>query len=220
MGNPFITNLENYVTLSGADRAAIEALTNKRVSFTPGMELVAHEDSPRACHILLEGQAFRHRNLADGRRQILCFIAPGDMLDLQGLFLDLDYDVSALSKGQVAVVHREEMEALLGSRPQVALGLWRLTLVEAAIFREWMVGMGRRSAHARIAHLLCEVYVRMQAVGMAQNGRCPFPRHPDAPWRFAGAVGRAHQSGAPDAARGGRCRCCTRGAGGAGLDRA
>jgi len=175
MGNPFIVNLENYVTLSDADRAAIEALMGRRVSFTAGMELLAQESSPRACHVLLEGQAYRHRNLADGRRQILCFAGPGDVLDLQGLFLDLDYEVSGLGKGQIAVVAREDMETLIDTHPQVALGLWRLTLVEAAIFREWMVGMGRRSAQARIAHLLCEVYTRMRATGVAQNGRCPFP---------------------------------------------
>ncbi|HYG25466.1 MAG TPA: Crp/Fnr family transcriptional regulator [Caulobacteraceae bacterium] len=175
MGNPFIANLSHYVKLTGGESAALDILLGKRVPFGPGDELVTPGRAGRHCHVLLQGQAFRHRNLADGRRQILLFQAPGDVLDLQGLFLGLDHEVTALSRGEMAIVPHEAMDALLDVNGNIARGLWRLSLVEAAIFREWMVGMGRRSAHARIAHLLCEVFVRLRVTGIAQGDRCPFP---------------------------------------------
>jgi len=59
--------------------------------------------------------------------------------------------------------------------PRVADALWRDTLVDAAIFREWMIGIGRRSAYTRIAHLLCEVFVRLKAVDLTNGDQCEWP---------------------------------------------
>jgi CRP-like cAMP-binding protein len=53
--------------------------------------------------------------------------------------------------------------------------MWRDTLIDAAIFREWMIGIGRRSAYTRIAHVLCEVFVRLRAVGLANGDECELP---------------------------------------------
>jgi CRP-like cAMP-binding protein len=63
----------------------------------------------------------------------------------------------------------------MAANPRVAQAFWRVSLMEAAICREWMVGMGRRSAYARIAHLFCEVIVRLRSTGLVQENRCAFP---------------------------------------------
>lgn len=59
--------------------------------------------------------------------------------------------------------------------PSLGTLLWRDTLIDAGIFREWMTGMGRRTAFERIAHLFCEMYLKLQAVGLAGDYRCPMP---------------------------------------------
>ncbi len=59
--------------------------------------------------------------------------------------------------------------------PNIAAKLWRETLIDAGISREWLVSLGRRSAYEHIAHLFCELYLRSQAVGLAEDHRCPMP---------------------------------------------
>jgi CRP-like cAMP-binding protein len=175
MPGKFIANLERGDRLTDAEREAVEGLLAARRVVPPGGEVVVEGDAASEVRVLLQGQAFRHRTLADGRRQIMAFHAPGDVLDLQGLLLKLDYSVSALTLCQVATVPRARFEAMLDSHPRLARAFWRLSLAEGAIQREWMVGMGRRSALARIAHLLCEVFLRLKAVGLAERDRCHFP---------------------------------------------
>ena len=74
-----------------------------------------------------------------------------------------------------AFIQHEDMCSLIRSHPRLGDLFWRDTLIDAAVFREWMIGMGRRSAETRIAHLLCEVLVRMRAVGLANGDACELP---------------------------------------------
>lgn len=175
MVDRLIANLQNYGPLSPAEQAALRSLEGAPRSFPAGAELASEGERPQDCRLLLSGQAFRHKNLPDGRRQIMSFYVPGDLVDVQGLFLTLDYSVTALTPCEVSQVSRAKLNALLDAHPQIARAFWRFSLVEGAIFREWMVGMGRRTAYARIAHLLCEVLVRLRAVGLAEDNRASFP---------------------------------------------
>jgi CRP-like cAMP-binding protein len=105
----------------------------------------------------------------------MSFHIPGDVSDLQGLFLGMDHNVTMLSAGEVALIPHAKLGEIMEAHPRVARALWSTSLVEAAVFREWMVGMGRRSAYARIAHLFCEMVVRMRAAGLVHQNRCSFP---------------------------------------------
>jgi CRP-like cAMP-binding protein len=176
MAGRFLANLENYAPLDAAARRAVETLTGARRSFRANADLVEDgELAGESLLLLLKGQAFRHKTMPDGRRQILSFHAPGDLLDLQRLFMDVDYSVCALSAGEVAVVPRAALQQIMVEHPPVAQALWKISLVEAAIYRAWMIGMGRKTAYARIAHLLCEVFTRLDAVGVCDGWSCPFP---------------------------------------------
>lgn len=172
----FLANLENHVALTDADRAGVAAVLGPPRAFKAGADLVEDgDDGPDVVLVLLSGQAFRHQTLPDGRRQILSFHAPGDVLDLPRLFMGVDYSVGALSAGEAAPAPRAALLQVMADHPRVAQALWKLSLVEAAIYRAWLVGVGRRTAHARIAHLLCEVFTRLEAAGEADGWRCPFP---------------------------------------------
>lgn len=168
-------NLQLYSALSADEQRAVEGLVASTRPTVAGEDLVVEGDAPSHCRVLLEGQAFRHKTLADGRRQIMSFRLPGDICDLQGLFLGMDHNVTTLCAGEVALVPHAKLAEVMERHPRVARALWSTSLVEAAVFREWMIGMGRRTAYARIAHLFCEMVVRMGAAGLARQDRYAFP---------------------------------------------
>jgi CRP-like cAMP-binding protein len=170
-----VENLARHGPLTPEDRQAIAALPALSRRFGAGDDLVVEGDAPAQCRVLESGQAFRHRTLPDGRRQIMAFHMPGEVCDTEGLLLTMDHTVTALSPCEVAFVPHAAIEGLLDARPRVMRALWRTSLVDYAIAREWMLGMGRRTAKARIAHLFCEVYVRMRAAGLTEKNRCRFP---------------------------------------------
>ncbi len=75
----------------------------------------------------------------------------------------------------MAFIPHNSILKLTRTCPRVGDVLWRDTLIDAAIFREWMIGIGRRSAYTRIAHVLCEVFVRLKAVDLTNGDRCDWP---------------------------------------------
>lgn len=170
-----VQNLGLYASLTPADRAAVEALPATLRRFDLGEDIVVEGDAPSQCRILLKGLAFRHRTLPDARRQIMAFNVAGDVCDTEGLLLSMDHGVTALTVAEVAFVSHAAMESLLDAQPRVSRALWRTILVENAIAREWLVGVGRRSAKARVAHLFCEMVTRLRAAGLEEQGRFHFP---------------------------------------------
>jgi CRP-like cAMP-binding protein len=84
----------------------------------------------------------------------------------------MDADVGALSNGRVAWFDNSALRRLAEAHPGVGALLWRLTAIEVAIAREWVANVGRRPAVARVAHLLCELWARMEAAGRVEDGGC------------------------------------------------
>jgi CRP-like cAMP-binding protein len=90
--------------------------------------------------------------------------------DLQSLHLEvMDHSLGTLARSTLAFLPHDTVRDLIRRCPRIGDAFWRETLIDAAVFREWMLGLGRREAYGRMAHLLCELYVRLKAVGLA-NG--------------------------------------------------
>ena len=133
--------------------------------------IIREGEQPASCSLLLSGSVFRQKVVRSGARQIVSFHFPGEFLDLQGLLLAVnDHSVQALTACELAAVPKKALLALLEDRPTLAQSLWFDTLIEAAIFREWVVNVGRRNARTRIAHLLCELVVRLDESSRLQDG--------------------------------------------------
>jgi CRP-like cAMP-binding protein len=142
----------------------------------PGAYLVREGDLPQHCCVLVSGFAYRHKVTGDGQRQIMSIHMAGEFVDLHNIFLEIsDHNVQVLSRSDVAFVPRPSVIELAESRPSVARALWSDTLIDASIFREWVVNVGRRASIARIAHLLCEFAVRMEAAGLSGHGAYQLP---------------------------------------------
>jgi CRP-like cAMP-binding protein len=162
-------------TLSSEENEVLRDSVKEVVQIEADRDIVREQDRCDQSHLLLRGWACRYLTLADGRRQILSFHIAGDVLDLQCAFLDLDFDVCALTRCQVAPVAKAKLRQLLDTNQRLSDAVWQSSLVEAATTREWLVGMGRKTARAQVAHLLCEIYVRQQAVGLTRGPKCVFP---------------------------------------------
>jgi CRP-like cAMP-binding protein len=168
--HPLLRRLDSIAGLSEGERQAILDLPLAVKALGADTDIVRHGDRPSDCCLILDGFACRYKILPDGRRQIMGFYIPGDIPDLQSLFLEvLDNSVGTLTSSRVAMIPHGSLRDLLRRSPGLAEAFWRDTLIDAAIFREWMIGLGRRSAYQRMAHLLCELRVRLHAVGLTQD---------------------------------------------------
>jgi CRP-like cAMP-binding protein len=156
--------------LSDEEKRAVEAAPARIRRLGPHETLLREGTSPAECNLILDGFACRYKILSKGTRQILSFQIPGDFCDIQSYILHrLDHGITTLTPCKVAVFPHHTIRELTERHPAVGRALWRETLVDASIYREWMASIGRRSAHQRIAHLLCEISIRLRAVGLARD---------------------------------------------------
>jgi CRP-like cAMP-binding protein len=168
----FLRDIVAHEHLSEKDRSAIFDLPFRVRKLDAGSYLVREGSLPAQCGVLVDGYAYRQKVTGDGSRQIIAICIPGDAVDLQNIFLDIsDHAVQMLTRGTVADIPRESLQQLVLTRPQIGKAVIQLTLIEASIVREWVVNVGRRDARERIAHVLCEFAVRLEARGlMSFNG--------------------------------------------------
>ena len=173
---PLVTKLESIVSLSNEERYAVENLPVRVRALRPRQDIVRDGDTASQCCLILEGWAYRYKVLGEGRRQIFSFHIAGDIPDLQSLHVPLmDHSLATMTQATVAFIPHAAMRELTVRYPNVAAVLWRDTLVDAAIFREWIMCMGQRPAYEHLAHLFCELYFKQEAVGLAGGQRCALP---------------------------------------------
>ncbi|PZU08204.1 Crp/Fnr family transcriptional regulator [Sphingomonas sp.] len=164
---PLIDRLRRSDTISDTEIAALAAVITECRDY-PNRATVArpHEHLEKS-QLLVEGFVARQTELPNGRRQILAIHVPGDFLDLHGLLLkSLDHEVVTLSPARLAEAPHPLLREMTSEHPHLARLLWFSTMVDAAIHREWIASLGR-TAVGRIAHLLCELQMRLEVVGLA-----------------------------------------------------
>jgi CRP-like cAMP-binding protein len=139
-------------------------------------DIVRAGDRPSRCCLLLSGFACTYKITGQGKRQIHGFYIAGDIADLQSLHLSiLDNSVATLTSCGVGFVAHEALHDICDRFPRIAAAFWRETLIDAAIFREWVTNVGRRGASERLAHIFCELTMRLRAVGLADERSCELP---------------------------------------------
>lgn len=120
--------------------------------------------------MLLDGLLCRYKDLRDGSRQISELHVAGDFADLHGFTLKhLDHSILALTPCRIALAPHDRIADITARFPHLARLWWFTTNMDAAIHREWVLSLGRRSAISRVAHLFCELRVRLEIVGLADR---------------------------------------------------
>jgi CRP-like cAMP-binding protein len=174
--HPLVRKIESIFTLTDEEKLALTSLPVHRQELRGGQDIVREHDQPSRSCLVLEGFTSTFKVTPEGKRQILAFHVPGDMPDLQSLHLKtLDNSIGTVSPCTVAFIQHEALRDLCKRHPRISDALWRGTLIDAAIYREWMVNVGRRDAYTRLCHLLCEMVVKLGAVGLAEGRTCQLP---------------------------------------------
>ena len=165
-----LANLELRTPLLPEDQQAILNLPYTLKTLEASTYTVREAEPAERCGVLVSGFAFRQKLTGEGARQILALHIAGDALDFQHLFLDVaDHSVQMLTRGEVAFIPRAPLQELVRARPAIGHAVLVKIMVEASIFREWVLNVGRRDARARTVHLLCELAVRLDREGLADQ---------------------------------------------------
>jgi CRP-like cAMP-binding protein len=173
---PTMRKLEKRFPFSPEDRAAFLALPVSVKKLDVAGYIVREADIARSCCVLLEGFAYRHKIVGNGARQIVSIHIPGDMVDLHNSFLGIaDHNVQMLTAGEVALIPAKAVQDVAYAHPAIGRAMLLETLVDGSIFREWIANVGRRDARSRVAHLLCEFAVRLQAAGESEGRNYSLP---------------------------------------------
>jgi CRP-like cAMP-binding protein len=173
---PFLKRLRVSTEIDDEDESAVRSLPIVVKLMAIGEPIVSLGDRPSACCLVVDGFVLRSKMVGAGYRQILSFHQPGDVPDLQSLFLHvLDHDLTTLGNCVLGFIPHGAVRRLILKRPKVAQALWRDTLTDAAIFREWICNIGQRDATSRVAHLVLELYTRLKAIGRTDGMSFNFP---------------------------------------------
>lgn len=165
-----IRKLESIFPLSEEERQALQDIPVHVTLFAADQDIVRVGDSPSQCCLLLEGFTCVYKLTSEGKRQIMAIHVPGDIPDLQSLHLKvLDNSMATLCPCTLGFIKHEDLRRICERYPRITAAFWRETLVDASVFREWLLNIGRREAYTRMAHLLCEFLVRLKAVGLTTD---------------------------------------------------
>lgn len=177
MATYLIRKLENFTKLSPAEKQALEAAAAVRQRhLRPREDVIREGDPPKQVNLILDGWACRYKTLEDGRRQIMAFLVPGDLCDLRmSILQQMDHSLGAITPLRIAEIPSELILELAEAYPRLSRALWWNSLVDEAISREWTTNVGQREAIERLAHLFCELFLRLRSVGLTDGPSFDLP---------------------------------------------
>ena len=171
-----LRRLRKRAPISEAEEEALRGLVADSRRHGPDKTLVEEGEPLDQSLLLIHGWLGRAKDRRTGRRQIVELHVPGDFADLHGFTLKrLDHKIVTLADSVVATVPHDRLERLTIDYPRLARIYWFLTNVDAAVHRQWAFALGGSSSPARMAHLLCELFVRLDVVGLVRGVSYDFP---------------------------------------------
>lgn len=175
MACALVKKLGSYVDLSPKEIALLEQASARVQTVEARTDVIREGEAPCDVHLVVSGLACRYKLLEDGSRQIVAFLIPGDFCDLNVFILSqMDHTIGAISPVEMVWLPREQMLELM-SHPNISRAMWLVSLVDEATLREWITNLGQRSAEHRLAHLFCELYLRMKTVGLTNGYEFELP---------------------------------------------
>jgi CRP-like cAMP-binding protein len=132
-----------------------------------GVTILAEGAHSAHLYTVLSGWAFRYKSLPDGRRQILNYMLPGDLVGLQGSIMgEMDHTVEALSPLVLCVFQRDRLGELFRNHPGLSYDITWLAAREERMLDDHLLSLGRRSAMERAAYLIAFLHQRAASVGL------------------------------------------------------
>lgn len=176
MKNCFVEKLNGVSPLSEDAIAALGKATAAPRNYGAKHDLIREGDRPGPVFVVLEGWVCRNKILPNGKRQILAYLMPGDNCDLHvGLLAEMDHNIQTITPALVATVDRVVMDAMFERHPTIAKAMYLSQLIDEGTMRAWITSMGRRASIERVAHLMCELYVRARGIGRGSDTTVSLP---------------------------------------------
>ena len=177
---PMLRKLRNWVKLDPADEQALLDLPHSVVPIDKHKSIVREGEEVAHCWLVLSGFCVRYKYVGTGGRQIVSIHMIGDLVDLQNALLGVaDHGLQTLTECKMARLPIQPIRQLTDTRPAIKDALWYDTLVDGSIHREWVANVGRRDAPTRIAHLLCEFALKLEAVHLGEQLNYELPMTQD-----------------------------------------
>lgn len=171
-----LSKLRRRTAISPDEERAIRNLVAETRRVAADQILIRGGQELNVSLLLIDGWLARSKDLPGGERQVTQLHVAGDFADLHSLTLKcLDHDIMTLSDCIIGVVPHERLQELTERHPRIARLYWFSTNVDAAITRELALSLGQRSAISRMAHLFCELHLRLSAVDKARADGFEFP---------------------------------------------
>jgi CRP-like cAMP-binding protein len=169
--------LEQFTRFEASERTRLdELIRHGSQSYARGENILSAGEKVDEIHLVMDGLATRSKVTHDGHRQLIAFLVPGDLCDVEVFVLEaMDHDIVALTDTTCARIPAAEMERLLAECSNLTRALWWSTMTDSAVLREWVVSHGARDARSRLAHILCELLIRYRVVGLGKDNSVPFP---------------------------------------------
>jgi CRP-like cAMP-binding protein len=162
--------------ISPEEEAAIRFAVAETRDYAADVTFIHRGEELKHSTLLIEGVACRYKDLRDGQRQISELHVAGDFADLHSFTLKyLDHELMTLTRCWVGLVPHERLRQITEQFPHLTRVFWFATNLDGAIHREWELSLGRRTAISRVAHLLCELHVRLGVVGLADHSGYALP---------------------------------------------
>lgn len=176
MANRFIDKLVGFAPLPEGAVAMLADATAGAKIFDARHDLIREGDKPGPIFVILEGWACRYKILPNGTRQLLAFLMPGDSCDLHVYLLaEMDHGIQTLTPCLVARIDRNDMDAMFDEHPVIMKAMYLSQLIDEGTMRAWITSIGRRSSIERVAHLMCELYLRARNIGLSHEENLVLP---------------------------------------------
>ena len=171
----FLRRLLLRSPLSAEEQRAVLNLSGQRCVIDSCRDIVTPGQTVDHACLVVTGLAGRFDLDAEGHRQITAFHLPGDMCDLHSVPAPQPgWGICALVPMTILRIPHAELRALVSRYNALALALWRDSVVDASILAKWLAIFAHKSAQARLAHLLCEMGIRMETVGLGSKTHFQF----------------------------------------------
>lgn len=171
-----IRKLQTISDIRAEDIDILRGISIQKKEFPANHDLVREGDRPVHSFVVLDGLIGSTKHTGGGKRQITSFFVSGDIPDLHGLHLSvMDCNFTTLTPSRLGFMRHHALRAICDQHPRIATAFWRSTLIDAAIYREWVTNVGRRDASTRMAHMLCELICRLRSVGRIQDHVAELP---------------------------------------------
>lgn len=171
--------LQQFSYFRKCSDSELEFLTNFKtgeLSAAAGATVVVEGSHSAHLYSVLSGSAYRYKMLEDGRRQIMNFVFPGDLIGLQGSIMgQMEHSVEALSPLRLCVFERSRLMQLYEAYSSLAFDLTWIAAREERILDENLLNVGRRTAVERAAYLIASLFLRAKVVGMVNGNRLNVP---------------------------------------------